>query len=156
MDKKTEYKPTTFPDEEGASHSQFRLDPKQPVENFDIVAMKILLELKNNGPFEGLRYLSDPTKTFSAAYGTKFNRENQVIRKAIIFTTTSGGKGSSWKLDDISLQHMLATGDKYGLEGKNQTKGTYHAHALDPLINFMIGEGLLKLNEFQFQETTDK
>jgi hypothetical protein len=121
----------------------FIFDKDHRVENFQDAAREILTCLKTKGPIESLKYLSDPTKEFSAEYTTKFNRKRSEPLSAILFTTTKGGKGSKWKLDSRSLQHMLYTGDKYGIEGANDTKGTYHAHALQPLINHLVHKKLI-------------
>ncbi len=148
-----EYRAIVFEDENEVVGRHFSFDENHQVVNYFEVAVKILLCLRDN-PVTGMPYYSDPTKEFSATLSTKYNRKDNIRRKAILFTTTKGGKGSKWKLDDKSLQHMLETGQKYGLEGLNDTKGTYHAHALEPVINYFIEtpDIDLSITDFEFRK----
>ena len=153
--KPEKYDVVEFEDEEQLLTRHFAFDDKHLVLNYFEVAKKVLMCLRDHGPIENMPYYSNPEKEFSAVLGAKYNQKERIRRKAIVFTTTKGGKGSSWKLDDKNLQHMLKHGDKYGIEGKNNTKGTYHSHALEPLINYFIdSEDIpLSLNDFNIKDS---
>jgi len=145
-----------FDDEEPLLTRHFAFNKKHLVRNYYEVATKILKCLRDHGPVENMPYYSNPEKEFSAVLGAKYNQKDRIRRKAIVFTTTRGGKGSSWKLDDRNLQHMLKHGDKYGIEGINNTKGTYHSHALEPLINYFIDSDDIPLSLKDFDIKSGK
>ena len=73
-------------DGELAPSSVFIFDKDHRVEKFKDAAIAILTCLKTNGPIESLKYLSDPTKEFSAEYTTKKSRKRGETLSAILFT----------------------------------------------------------------------
>ncbi len=149
---KTDHRPIEFEDDKNEPYTVNEKHRIREDKVYDL-ALKILLCLRNHPlPEDGLPYSTDPNKRFMAELSTKTSRADGLTRKAIRFTTIIGGSGTSWKLDDNSLQHMLATGDRFGLEGRKGKKGTYHAHALEPLINYFIDtDGIdLSLDDFVY------